>query len=68
MSAPRQARTLGLMDRRFVCQDCGTKWFIHEHRTTEPDLTECARCAGPLVRFVDELSVDGWGADEGKDR
>jgi predicted nucleic acid-binding Zn ribbon protein len=40
------------MDRRFVCQECGTKWFIHEHRTAEPDLTECGRCGGPLVRFV----------------
>ena len=56
------------MDRRFVCQDCGTKWFIHEHRTSEPDLTDCARCGGPLVRFIDELSGDGWRAGEDEDR
>lgn len=68
MCAPRQARTLVLMDRRFVCQDCGTKWFIHEHRTSEPDLTDCARCGGPLVRFIDELSGDGWRAGEDEDR
>ncbi|MBN1528584.1 MAG: hypothetical protein JW895_05955 [Thermoleophilaceae bacterium] len=39
------------MDRRFVCTDCGTKWFIHEHRVEEPDLTECGACGGSLVRF-----------------
>lgn len=51
------------MDRRFVCQDCGTKWFIHEHRVAEPDLTECGRCGGPLVRFLDGL--DGFGFGDG---
>ena len=39
------------MDRRFVCRECGTKWFIHEHRTDEPDLDECARCGGVLEHF-----------------
>ena len=68
MSAPRQARTLGLMDRRFVCQDCGTKWFIHEHRTTEPDLTECGRCGGPLVRFADELNGGEHASGGDEDR
>jgi hypothetical protein len=48
------------MDRRFICHTCGTKWFIHEHRVHEPDLTECGRCGGPLVRFAGD-SGDGYG-------
>jgi hypothetical protein len=51
------------MDRRFICHDCGTKWFIHEHRVDEPDLTECGRCGGPLGRFVSD-SGDGYGSVE----
>jgi hypothetical protein len=43
------------MDRRFVCRDCGTKWFLPEHRSTEPDLTECGSCGGPLDRFHEGL-------------
>jgi hypothetical protein len=39
------------MDRRFVCQGCGTKWFIHEDRTDLPDLEQCARCGGALEHF-----------------
>ena len=50
------------MDRRFVCQDCGTKWFIHEERSDEPDLVECGRCGGPLVRFVAEPSGEWSGS------
>jgi hypothetical protein len=46
------------MDRRFICDDCGTKWFIHEHRVDEPDLTECGRCGGPLARFA---GASGYG-------
>jgi hypothetical protein len=42
-----------LVDRRFVCTDCGTKWFIHEHRSEEPDLTDCLACGGPLAKFGD---------------
>jgi hypothetical protein len=53
------------MDRRFICHECGTKWFIHEHRVSEPDLTECGRCGGPLVRFGD--SGDGDDALPGQD-
>jgi hypothetical protein len=50
------------MDRRFVCQDCGTKWFIHEDRIDEPDLTECGRCGGSLVAFVAPLVRGGYGS------
>jgi predicted nucleic acid-binding Zn ribbon protein len=50
------------MDRRFVCEDCGTKWFIHEDLTDEPDLTECGRCGGPLVRFLAGSVPDGYGS------
>ena len=39
------------MARRFVCQDCGTKWFIHEDRPDLPDLEQCARCGGMLEHF-----------------
>jgi predicted nucleic acid-binding Zn ribbon protein len=44
------------VDRRFICLDCGTKWFIHEHLEEDPDLTECGGCGGPLIRFVQEGS------------
>jgi predicted nucleic acid-binding Zn ribbon protein len=54
------------MDRRFICEDCGTKWFIHEHRVSEPDLTECGRCGGPLVRFANGSSYDGHGSRSGE--
>ena len=54
------------MDRRFMCQDCRTKWFIPEHRSTEPDLTECGRCGGPLVRFFDVRENREFGADLGE--
>jgi predicted nucleic acid-binding Zn ribbon protein len=54
------------MDRRFVCQDCGTKWFIHEDRTDDPDLTECGRCGGPLVRFVAASVGGGYGSHPGE--
>jgi hypothetical protein len=58
------------MDRRFICRDCGTKWFIHEHRTSEPDLTECARCGGPLPRFIDPSVEPGsdLADDDSEDR
>jgi hypothetical protein len=52
------------VDRRFLCQVCGTKWFIHEHRVEEPDLTECARCGGPLVRFIAEAFDPWWHEPE----
>lgn len=55
------------MDRRFVCQNCGMKWFIHEHRTSEPDLTECGGCGGPLVTFVDALGDGGYSSRLGED-
>lgn len=55
------------MDRRFLCQDCGAKWFIHGHRAAEPDLTTCGRCSGPLVSFVDASQDDGYGARSGED-
>jgi ribosomal protein S27AE len=53
------------MDRRFICPDCGTKWFIQEHRVSEPDLTDCGRCGGPLVTFVSD-SGDDYGARSGQ--
>jgi hypothetical protein len=40
------------VDRRFLCRGCNAKWFIHEDRVSEPDLTACGRCGGPLVSFV----------------
>jgi len=51
------------MDRRFICQDCRTKWFIHEDRAAEPDLTECGRCGGQLVTF-DGGAAGGDGSGE----
>jgi len=46
------------VDRRFVCQHCGTKWFLHTHATSAPELTECGRGGGPLMRFSDGLGGD----------
>jgi predicted nucleic acid-binding Zn ribbon protein len=51
------------MDRRFICTDCGTKWFIHEHRVNEPDLTECGRCGARLIRLLG--GFDGLDSGEG---
>jgi transcription elongation factor Elf1 len=53
------------MDRRFVCPECGTKWFIHEDRTDEPDLTECGACGGTLVRFAAPPVDGGYGSRPG---
>jgi predicted nucleic acid-binding Zn ribbon protein len=53
-----------------MCQDCGTKWFIPEHRVSEPDLTECDACGGPLAKLAGYPGNDGYdsrrgaGADE----
>ena len=54
------------MDRRFHCQDCGAKWFIHEHRAGSPDLTSCGRCGGPLMRLVEASGDDGDGSRPGE--
>jgi predicted nucleic acid-binding Zn ribbon protein len=54
------------MDRRFLCQDCGAKWFIHGHRVAESDLTACGRCGGPLERIGDASGDDGYGSDPGE--
>lgn len=60
-------------DRRFVCQACGTKWFIHAYRVDEPDLTKCERCGGTLGKLEDDAPVRSlWGergpAGEGRHR
>jgi len=47
------------VDRRFVCQDCGTKWFIPGHRPAAPDLTECGACGGALEMFAGQPGGDG---------
>ena len=51
-----------------MCTQCGTKWFIHEERTEDPDLTECGRCGGLLVRFVAPSPEGGYASlpDEGE--
>ena len=54
------------MDRRFHCQGCGAKWFIHEHQAHRSDLTSCDRCGGPLVRFVDAADDDADGSQLGE--
>jgi len=54
------------MDRRFHCQGCGAKWFIHEHQADSLDLTSCDRCGGPLVRFVDAPGDDESGSQRGE--
>jgi DNA-directed RNA polymerase subunit RPC12/RpoP len=55
------------VDRRFICEHCGTKWFIHEHRVDEPDLTECARCGGPLLAFISDGPARLWDARDDED-
>jgi hypothetical protein len=54
------------MDRRFVCRECGTKWFIHEHRIEEPDLTECGGCGGSLVKLDATTASGGYGSLPGE--
>jgi len=59
------------VDRRFVCKDCGTKWFIPGHRVAEPDLAECDACGGPLEMFAGRPAggdghVPSSGEDEGQ--
>jgi predicted nucleic acid-binding Zn ribbon protein len=49
------------MDRRFVCRECGTKWFIQEPPPDEPDLTECGRCGGALERLVGPSAGGSYG-------
>jgi len=46
------------MDRRFVCNACGTRWFIPAGRADEPDLTECGSCGEALSRFEPGLRGD----------
>jgi hypothetical protein len=50
-----------------MCPDCGAKWFIHEHRAGQPDLTECGRCGAPLEKLGGEgSSLSGWGPGPGE--
>jgi Zn-finger nucleic acid-binding protein len=45
-------------DQRFICGDCGTKWFVPEGREIAVD--HCPRCEGPLRDFAEpEPSVAG---------
>ena len=50
------------MERRFVCQNCGLKWFIPGHRPSEPDLSECEGCGGPLANLANGPGHEGFGS------
>lgn len=38
------------MDHRYICRDCGTKWFVPAGRDVAID--RCSACGGPLLPFV----------------
>ena len=40
---------LAIMDRRFICIECGMKWFVDASRPLVPDLTVCGGCGGAVV-------------------
>lgn len=40
------------MDRRYVCNECGTKWFIPASDRFRPDPSECGACGGQLTTFA----------------
>jgi len=44
------------MDRRYICANCGTKWFIPATHSDAPALTACDACHGPLIAFVDDAA------------
>jgi hypothetical protein len=46
------------IDRRFVCQECGTKWFVPAGAPAHDDPETCAACAGPLA----PMAVNGQPA------
>ena len=50
------------MDRRFICDTCGVKWFIPWTRPELADLTECDACGGGLMPFVAEAPEGEYGA------
>ena len=54
------------MDRRFVCSECGTKWFIHADAIDQPDLTECGRCGGELEVLVAPSAGQSYGSLPGE--
>jgi hypothetical protein len=59
-SEPDAGNSLLAVDRGFLCHNCGAKWFIHEHRVSQPDLAECARCGGLLAKLGgDDSSPEG---------
>ena len=58
------------MDRRFLCQVCGVKWFAPASRPADEDPVTCAGCGGDLVSLLAPPGI-GWQgplpqtADEG---
>ncbi len=56
------------MDRRFICEDCRTKWFVPSSKPDSDYLTECAACGGALVPFRPESEENdlfyGGGGNE----
>lgn len=48
------------MDLRFICENCGVKWFIAASRLGSVELNDCARCGGALMP-LDQASLVGCG-------
>jgi hypothetical protein len=42
------------MHRRFICDDCRTKWFVKEDAPPAADPTRCPACDGQLVALVEQ--------------
>ena len=39
------------MELRFICQDCGTKWFVPDNLRADA-LAACEACGGPVEPFA----------------
>lgn len=37
------------MEQRYICQHCGTKWFVPANVSQPEPPRRCGACAGPLV-------------------
>jgi hypothetical protein len=48
MPAPSTRRTLGRVDVRYMCESCGTKWFVPSRAIDGSALADCAACGGAL--------------------
>jgi hypothetical protein len=46
--AARDRSEPGSVDVRYVCESCGTKWFVRAGPSDVPQVPDCAACGGAL--------------------